>query len=92
MTQIKSWFRENQTLAIFLSTQALALAIGAASMIAYYVKMETRVDILETRGASYTVDRLNKIDERITVLEQQANKNSDQIDKVIDIMTRELRR
>jgi len=87
MTELRGWFKENQTIVIFLVAQALALAAGGASMIAYYVRMETRVSIMETRGAAYTVERLNKFDERVTILEQRAIKNSAQIERVVDIMT-----
>jgi exopolysaccharide biosynthesis protein len=90
MTHIRSWFKENQTLAIFLLTQAAAVAIGGASLIAYYVKMETRVSTMETRGASYTVDRLNKMDEQIAILKEKTDKNSHSIDRIVDVMTREL--
>lgn len=39
---------------------------------------------METRGAEYTVARMTKIDERITVLEQQIDHNSAQIKRLID--------
>jgi hypothetical protein len=45
---------------------------------------------METRGAEYTVDRMNKIDQRITVLEGQIKRNEESIDKIIDIMTKRL--
>ena len=87
---IKGWFKENQTLVIFLIAQAMAVAIGAASIIAYYVRMETRVSIMETRGASYTVERLNKMDERIVILEQKINKNVAQLERIVDILTKDV--
>jgi flagellin-specific chaperone FliS len=55
------------------------------------VKLEVRVYTMETRGAEYTVARLNKTDDRITILEQKVRKNDESIDRVIDIMTKELR-
>ena len=88
--QIRSWFRENQTLVIFLFAQLVAFGAAGAGIIAYYVRMETRVEIMETRGAQYTVTRLNKIDERITVLEQKIDKNSESINRIVNIMTREM--
>jgi len=92
MTELRSWFKENQTLVIFLIAQALAFGTAGVSIIAYYVRMETRVSIMETRGAAYTVERMNKFDERITVLEQRAAKNTASIERIIDVMTRELKR
>ena len=55
MDQAKSWLKENSTLAAFLIAQVLAIGAAAAAMIAYSVKLETRVHIMETRGAEYTV-------------------------------------
>jgi len=87
VTQLRSWFKENQTLVIFLIAQAVAIGAAGASIIAYYVRMETRVSIMETRGAAYTADRLGKIDERITVLEQAQKKNAASIERIVDVMT-----
>jgi len=92
MTAVRSWFRDNQTLAVFLVAKLIAFGAVGVSIVAYYVKMETRVSIMETRGAAYTVERLGKIDERLTVLEQRAFKNSAQIERIVEIMTRELKR
>jgi len=90
--QVKSWLKDNQTLAMFLLAQLVAFGVGSASIIAYYVRMETRVSTMETRGAEYTVDRMNKIDQRITVLETQAKLNADSINRIVEVMTRELRK
>lgn len=90
MTQIRSWLKDNATLATFLVAQAAAMAFGIVSVIIYAVKLETRVAIMETRGAEYTVTRLNKIDERLTMLEGTIHTNSDTLKRVVDIMTREL--
>ena len=90
--QVKGWFKENSTLVYFLIAQVAALGVGGASFFAYMVKLETRTTILETRGAEYTVARLNKMDERLTILEQNSNKNTASIDKIIDVLTRELRK
>lgn len=87
---IRSWFKENQTLVMFLVAQAVAFGAAGASIIAYYVKMETRVSIMETRGAEYTVARMNGFDQRITVLEQKIDKNTDSITRIVNIMTRDL--
>jgi hypothetical protein len=88
--QVRSWLKENQTLLIFLVAQALAISAAGASLIAYYVRMETRVSTIETRGATYTTERMGKIDERITVLEQQVKANTDTTHRIVEIMTREL--
>lgn len=90
MTETRNWFRQNSTLIYFLIAQFVALGAGAASTLAYFTKLETRVSIMETRGAEYTVDRMNKIDQRITVLEGQIKRNEESIDKIIDIMTKRL--
>ena len=46
--QLRSWFRENHTLVIFLIAQALAIGTAAAAILAYAVKLETRVYTMET--------------------------------------------
>jgi TolA-binding protein len=88
--QAKSWIKDNSTLVTFLVAQLLAMGAGAAWVIAYSVKLETRVAIMETRGAEYTVARMNKIDERLTVLEQQIRKNADSIERVISLYLKDL--
>jgi len=85
--QMRSWFRDNHTLVMFLLAQAAALAAGGASLLAYMVKMETRVYTMETRGAEYTVARMEEMRQRITVLEQGQVKNSAQLERVVDILT-----
>jgi hypothetical protein len=90
MTELKSWFKENQTLVLFLVAQAVAIGAAGASIIAYYVRMETRVEIMETRGAAYTVERMSRMEQRITVLEQSVKRNDASIERIVDTMTREL--
>jgi len=51
MSELKTWFRANATLVYFLIAQFIAIGAGAASVLAYMVKLETRVSIMETRGA-----------------------------------------
>jgi uncharacterized coiled-coil protein SlyX len=82
----KSWFKENATLVYFLIAQFIALGIGGASMLAYFTKLEERVHILEVRGSPH----LAEINNRLTVTEKETQKNSDRVDRVVDIMTREL--
>ena len=38
--EARSWFRENQTLVLFLLAQAIAIGAAAAAVIAYSVKLE----------------------------------------------------
>lgn len=90
MAQFRSWLRENATLVGFLAAQALAGGALLISVIIYSVKLENRVHTMETRGAEYTVTRLNKVDEKITVLEQHMKATEDQVKRIVDIMTREL--
>lgn len=90
VVEIKSWLRENHTLVVFLVAQVVALGAAGAAMIAYSVKLETRVMILETRGAEYSVARMNRTDERITIIEQRQARNEAQITRIVDIMTKGL--
>lgn len=87
--EARSWLRENHTLVIFLVAQAIAIGGAAAAVIAYSVKLETRVSIMETRGAEYTVARMSKIDERLTVLEGAIKENSARIERVVEILLRD---
>jgi len=87
--EARSWFKENQTLVLFLLAQAIAIGAAAAAVIAYSVKLETRVSIMETRGAEYTVARMGKIDERLTVLEGAIKENTARIERVVEIMLRD---
>ena len=84
MSELKSWVRENSTLVYFLIAQLIAIGGGAAAMIAYSVRLETRVHIMETRGAEYTVARMEEMKQRITVLEQRINRNSESVERIIN--------
>jgi hypothetical protein len=92
MTELKSWFKENHTIVIFLIAQMIALGIAGASMMAYFVRLETRTSIMETRGAEYTVARMEEMKTRIAILEQGIRKNEAQIERIIDMLTREIKR
>jgi len=85
--QLRSWFRENHTLVIFLVAQAIAVGTAAAAILAYSVRLETRVSIMETRGAHYTVARMDEMKQRITVLEESVRKNERSIERIVDVMT-----
>jgi len=86
--QLKSWFQQNHTLVVFLGAQLVALGAAAAAMIAYSVKLETRVSIMETRGAEYSVARMSRMEERITVLEQVGNRHTTQLERIVDLLTK----
>jgi hypothetical protein len=88
--QAKSWIKENSTLVLFLVGQLIAMGAAAATILAYSVKLETRVTIMETRGAEYTVARMAEMQHRITVLEQMIKTNEHSINRIIAIMTRDL--
>jgi hypothetical protein len=86
-----SWIKENSTLIYFLLAQIVAIGAGAASLLTYMVRLETRVMILETRGAPYVAERLSKIDHTVTVLGQKIENNEDSIKRIVDVMIRELK-
>ena len=88
--EARSWLRDNSTLAYFLIAQFIAAGALAASALAYAVKLETRVHTMETRGAEYTVARMEEMKLRIAKLEQSIEKNEDQIKLIRDVMTRRL--
>lgn len=83
---VKSWFRENQTLVLFLLGQGVTLMAGAAYGLSYMVQLEGRVNTLETRGSSH----LAEINNRLTVTEKETQSNDKRIQRVIEIMLREL--
>lgn len=85
----KSWFRENATLIYFLIAQLIAIGGGAAAMLAYFTKLETRVSIMEERGAAYTVSRMDEMKLKIAVLEHQIEKNEETIIRIREIMLRD---
>jgi hypothetical protein len=86
MTSVKSWFHENQALVYFLVAQGVAIGAAVLSITAYMVELEARVNILEVRGSPH----LAEINNRLTVTEKETQANKDRLDKVVDIMTREL--
>jgi hypothetical protein len=86
MVAVRSWVSQNHALVMFLIGQAIALGAVIVSLIAYSVRLETRVSTLEVRGSPH----LERIDGRLTALEGLTNGNKASIDKIIDVMTREL--
>ena len=85
-TAARLWFHENQTLIYFLVAQAIAIGAMVISLVAYMVKLEQRVTTLEVRGSPH----LAVIDNRLTVLEAATKDNKLSIDRIVNIMTREL--
>jgi hypothetical protein len=79
MSGLANWWKDNQALAILLITQAI---VGGA----YLVNLEARVSILEDRGSPH----LAEINTRLTVLEGATKKNERSIERMTDIMTKEL--
>ena len=86
MTELKSWFKDNSTLVYFLVAQAIAIGAACVSIITYSVRLETRVTTLEVRGSPH----LAEINNRLTVLESQTQTNKASIDRITEIMLREL--
>jgi hypothetical protein len=83
---IKSWVKENQALVFFLIAQTIAITSGLAYIVNWKADLESRVHILETRGSSH----LAEINNRLTVTEKETEGNQKRIDRVVEIMLREL--
>lgn len=77
-TAVTSWLKENYFLG--------GLVVAIFSVTAYVVKLETRVATLEVRGSPH----LAVIDNRLTVLESQTEANKERLDRISEIMLREL--
>jgi hypothetical protein len=86
VAEIKSWAKENATLIYFLIAQLLAIATAGLTFTAYMVKLEERVNILETRGSSHLAD----INNRLTVTEKETHNNHERLERIVTIMTKEL--
>jgi uncharacterized coiled-coil protein SlyX len=86
IASVRSWFADNQALVYFLVAQGVAIGAAVLSMTAYMVELEARVNTLEVRGSPH----LSTIDNRLTVLESRTETNKQSIDRVVEIMTREL--
>lgn len=82
----RSWFSENQTLVYFLVAQAIAIGAAGLSVTAYMVRLETRVQTLEVRGSPH----LAEINNRLTVTEKETEANKARMERIVDIMTKEL--
>jgi hypothetical protein len=86
MPELKSWLRDNSALIYFLIAQAIFFGGMAFSGWGYMVRLESRVATLEIRGSPH----LNIIDNRLTVLEKQTEAQQVGIDRIVNVMTKEL--
>jgi chaperonin cofactor prefoldin len=86
MQAARSWFSEHGGLVTFLIGQALAVVAAVGSLVAYSARLESRVHTLEVRGSPH----LERIDNRLATLESQVRDNAARLDRVVDVMTREL--
>jgi hypothetical protein len=78
--------KENSTLVYFLIAQALFVLSLTFSGWGYMVRLESRVNTLEVRGSPH----LDDINTRLTVLEGSTKKNEHSIERIVDVMTKEL--
>ena len=89
--RVRSWLSEHQTtLIVFLLGQLLVAGAAGASFLAYMTRLEVRVHTMETRGAEYTVARMEEMKLSIAKLQQDIAKNERSIERIVDVMTREL--
>ena len=44
-----AWIRNNQTLAVFLAAQLIAVAVGGVALVSTLARLEQRVETLESR-------------------------------------------
>jgi hypothetical protein len=79
VAEIKGWLKENQALVIGLIAQAIVAGI-------YMVNLEARVSTLEERGSKH----LESINSRLTVTEKETENNVKRIERIVDIMTKDL--
>jgi uncharacterized coiled-coil protein SlyX len=86
MTELRSWIKDNSTLVYFLIAQAIAICTVGVSVISYMVRLETRVNTLEVRGSPH----LSEINNRLTVTEKETEANKERVDRIVEVMTREL--
>lgn len=79
MSDLKGWFKDNQVMVIGLIGQTIIALI-------YMANLEARVSILETRGSPH----LEQINTRLTVNEKETEANEKSIERVKDVMTKNL--
>jgi hypothetical protein len=80
--EAKSWIRENSTLIYFLIAQLIAIGAAGSSIIAYMVRLETRVAIIETRGSEFTMTKIDEVNERVAKVENGLQKDQNAVDSI----------
>ena len=88
--ELKSWIEKNHTMLYFFAAQTIAILTGAAYLLIYATRLEERVSTMETRGAAYTVARMDEMRVRISILEEKIDKNTESINRVVEVMTKNL--
>jgi hypothetical protein len=84
--EIKTWVKGHSGLTAFLVGEALTIAAILASIIAYAVRMDTRIETLEVRGSPH----IERLEHRMTTTEAETASNKNSINRIVDVMTREL--
>lgn len=84
--QATSWMRQNSTLVYFLVGQVFAIFAALTYIVNWKADLESRMHILEDRGSPH----LAEINNRLTVTERETKENVKRIDRIVEIMLREL--
>lgn len=84
--QATSWVKQNSTLVYFLVGQLFAIFAGLTYIVNWKADLEGRIHILEERGSPH----LASINNRLTVTEKETQANNARIDRIIEVMLREL--
>ena len=84
--QATSWVRQNSTLVYFLVGQVFAIFAAIAFVVNWKADLESRMHILEDRGSPH----LSEINRRLTVTEKETENQGRRIDRITEIMLREL--
>lgn len=84
--QATSWVKQNSTLMYFLIAQVFAIFAGLTYIVNWKADLEGRIHILEERGSPH----LASINNRLTVTEKETEANKLRIDRIIEVMLREL--
>jgi uncharacterized coiled-coil protein SlyX len=80
--KVQSWISQNH----FLVAQGIATGAAVISLVIYMTNLESRLATLEIRGSPH----LQEINNRLTVLESTTKDNKDRLQKIVDVMTKEL--
>ena len=82
MTAIEGWFSKNQTLIYFLVAQTIALGAAGISIVAYSVRLETRVTTLEVRGSPH-LEKIDAIDKRLSRVMDAIHQVNNRLDTAV---------